>query len=204
MFGGDGWAYDIGFGGLDHVVASGEDVNMFIVDTEVYSNTGGQSSKATPIGAVAQFANSGKKTLKKDLGAMLMTYGNVYVAQVAMGADPNQLMKALKEAASYPGPSVIIAYTPCVSHGIKGGMSGVQAEMKRAVDAGYWHLYRYDPRADKPFTLDSGEATMPYRDFLDGEVRYSALVRTFPDAAKTLFEQGEDAAKRKYENYKKM
>ena len=204
MFGGDGWAYDIGFGGLDHVVASGEDVNMFIVDTEVYSNTGGQSSKATPIGAVAQFANSGKKTLKKDLGAMLMTYGNVYVAQVAMGADPNQLMKALREAASYPGPSVIIAYTPCVSHGIKGGMSGVQAEMKRAVDAGYWHLYRYDPRADKPFTLDSGEATMSYREFLDGEVRYSALVRTFPDEAKTLFEQGEDAAKRKYENYKKM
>ena len=204
MFGGDGWAYDIGFGGLDHVVASGEDVNMFIVDTEVYSNTGGQSSKATPIGAVAQFANSGKKTLKKDLGAMLMTYGNVYVAQVAMGADPNQLMKALKEAASYPGPSVIIAYTPCVSHGIKGGMSGVQAEMKRAVDAGYWYLYRYDPRAKKAFTLDSSEATMSYRDFLDGEVRYSALLRTFPDEAKTLFEQGEDAAKRKYENYKKM
>jgi pyruvate-ferredoxin/flavodoxin oxidoreductase len=204
MFGGDGWAYDIGFGGLDHVVASGEDVNMFIVDTEVYSNTGGQSSKATPIGAVAQFANSGKKTLKKDLGAMLMTYGNVYVAQVAMGADPNQLMKALREAVSYPGPSVIIAYTPCVSHGIKGGMSGVQAEMKRAVDAGYWHLYRYDPRAEKPFTLDSGEATMSYRDFLDGEVRYSALVRTFPEEAATLFEEGENAAKRKYENYKKM
>ncbi len=204
MFGGDGWAYDIGFGGLDHVVASGEDVNMFIVDTEVYSNTGGQSSKATPIGAVAQFANSGKKTLKKDLGAMLMTYGNVYVAQVAMGADPNQLMKALKEAASYPGPSVIIAYTPCTAHGIKGGMSGVQAEMKRAVDAGYWHLYRYDPRKDQPFVLDSGEATLSYRDFLDGEVRYSALIRTFPNEAATLFEQGAEAAKKKYENYKKM
>ncbi len=204
MFGGDGWAYDIGFGGLDHVVATGEDVNIFIVDTEVYSNTGGQSSKATPIGAVAQFANSGKKTLKKDLGAMLMTYGHVYVAQVAMGADPNQLMKAVKEAASYPGPSVIIAYTPCTAHGIRGGMSGVQAEMKRAVDAGYWYLYRYDPRAEHPFTLDSGEATLSYRDFLAGEVRYSALTRTFPDEAETLFEQGADAAKKKYETYKNM
>ncbi len=204
MFGGDGWAYDIGFGGLDHVVATGEDVNIFIVDTEVYSNTGGQSSKATPIGAVAQFANSGKKTLKKDLGAMLMTYGHVYVAQVAMGADPNQLMKAIKEAASYPGPSVIIAYTPCTAHGIRGGMSGVQAEMKRAVDAGYWHLYRYDPRAEHPFTLDSREASLPYGDFLDGEVRYSALKRTFPEEAQTLFEQGADAAKKKYERYKNM
>ena len=202
MFGGDGWAYDIGFGGLDHVVASGEDVNMFIVDTEVYSNTGGQSSKATPIGAVAQFANAGKKTLKKDLGAMLMTYGNVYVAQVAMGADPNQLIKAIKEAAAFPGPSVIIAYTPCTAHGIKGGMSGVQAEMKRAVDAGYWHLYRYDPRAEHAFMLDSGEATMSYRDFLDGEVRYSSLVRTFPDRAEALFEEGAKAAQKKYEIYK--
>ena len=202
MFGGDGWAYDIGFGGLDHVVASGEDVNMFIVDTEVYSNTGGQSSKATPIGAVAQFANAGKKTLKKDLGAMLMTYGNVYVAQVAMGADPNQLIKAIKEAAAFPGPSVIIAYTPCTAHGIKGGMSGVQAEMKRAVDAGYWHLYRYDPRAEQPFTLDSGEATMSYRDFLDGEVRYASLLRTFPDRAEALFDEGAKAAQKKYETYK--
>ncbi len=203
MFGGDGWAYDIGFGGLDHVVASGEDVNIFIVDTEVYSNTGGQSSKATPIGAVAQFANAGKQTLKKDLGAMLMTYGHIYVAQVAMGADPNQLLKAVKEAASYPGPSVIIAYTPCTAHGIRGGMSGVQAEMRRAVDAGYWHLYRYDPRTKPSFTLDSGEATLPFREFLNGEIRYSSLVRTFPDRAEVLFEQGAHAAKQKYENYKK-
>ena len=203
MFGGDGWAYDIGFGGLDHVIASGEDVNVFVVDTEVYSNTGGQSSKATPIGAVAQFANAGKQTLKKDLGAMLMTYGHVYVAQVAMGADPNQLLKALKEAASYPGPSVIIAYTPCTAHGIRGGMSGVQAEMKRAVDAGYWHLYRYDPRTEPRFTLDSSEATLPFRDFLNGEVRYSSLLRTFPDRAEELFEQGERAAKQKYDDYKK-
>ena len=197
------WAYDIGFGGLDHVIASGEDVNVFIVDTEVYSNTGGQSSKATPIGAVAQFANAGKKTLKKDLGAMLMTYGNVYVAQVAMGADPNQLLKALKEAASYPGPSVIIAYTPCTAHGIRGGMSGVQQEMKRAVDAGYWHLYRYDPRSEHSFTMDSGDATIPFREFLDGEVRYASLTRTFPDRAELLFEAGARAAKEKYENYKK-
>jgi len=197
MYGGDGWAYDIGFGGLDHVLASGEDINVLIVDTEVYSNTGGQSSKATPLGAVAQFCASGKKSAKKDIGAMFMSYGNIYVAQVAMGADPNQLMKALKEASSYRGPSVIIAYTPCIAHGIKGGMHSVQAEMKRAVDSGYWPLYRYDPRKDQPFVLDSKAPSLPYEDFLDGEVRYASLRRSFPEQANTLFASSrEDAASR--------
>ena len=202
MFGGDGWAYDIGFGGLDHVLASGEDVNVLIVDTEVYSNTGGQSSKATPLGAVAQFAASGKKRPKKDLGGMLMTYGNVYVAQVNMGADNAQLMKAMKEAESFRGPSVIVAYAPCVSHGIKLGMAKVQDEMKRATDAGYWNLYRYDPREETPFRLDSKEPSMPYEEFLDGEVRYASLKRTFPDNAKELFEDASDLAAKRYEKLK--
>ena len=197
MFGGDGWAYDIGFGGLDHVVSTGENVNVFIIDTEVYSNTGGQSSKATPIGAVAKFASSGKKTRKKDLGSILMTYGNVYVAQVAMGADPNQLIKAIKEAEEYDGPSVIIAYTPCTAHGICIGMHRVQEEMKRAVESGYWTLYRYDPRKEHPFQLDSKAPTMPYVEFLDGETRYASLRRSFPENAEQLFEKGsEDAAGR--------
>ena len=204
MFGGDGWAYDIGFGGLDHVVASGEDINVFVVDTEVYSNTGGQSSKATPLGAVAQFAASGKKSKKKDLGAMLMTYGNVYVAQVAMGADPNQLIKALKEAQSYKGPSVVIAYTPCLSHGIKIGMDKVQQEMKRAVDSGYWILYRYNPDAEKHLTVDSKEPSCDFMEFLDGEVRYASLKRTFPENAKVLFEQSKADAIERYKKYKKM
>ena len=205
MYGGDGWAYDIGFGGLDHVIAQGENVNVFVVDTEVYSNTGGQSSKATPIGAVAQFAASGKKSRKKDLGAILMTYGNVYVAQVAMGADPNQLLKALKEAESFEGPSVIIAYTPCQSHGIKLGMNKVQEEMKRAVESGYWLLYRYDPRkAEHPFQLDCKAPSMGYEDFLDGETRYAALRRTFPQNAETLFAQGAADAAARYEKYKRM
>ncbi len=205
MFGGDGWAYDIGFGGLDHVIASGEDINVFIVDTEVYSNTGGQSSKATPLGAVAQFCASGKKSKKKDLGAMLMTYGNVYVAQVAMGADANQLTKALKEAQNYKGPSVIIAYTPCLSHGIKLGMDKVQQEMKRAVDCGYWILYRYNPDADgKHLTVDSKEPTAPLMDFFDGEVRYASLKRTFPENAEFLFEQSRVDAIERYQKYKKM
>ncbi len=205
MYGGDGWAYDIGFGGLDHVIAQGENVNVFVVDTEVYSNTGGQSSKATPIGAVAQFAASGKRSRKKDLGAILMTYGNVYVAQVAMGADPNQLLKALKEAESYEGPSVIIAYTPCQSHGIKRGMNKVQEEMKRAVESGYWLLYRYDPRrAEHPFQLDCKAPAMPYTDFLDGETRYAALRRTFPQNAETLFAIGAEDAKARYEKYQRM
>ena len=205
MYGGDGWAYDIGFGGLAHVIATGENVNVFVVDTEVYSNTGGQSSKATPIGAVAQFAASGKRSRKMDLGAIMMTYGNVYVAQVAMGADPNQLMKALKEAESYDGPSVIIAYTPCQSHGIKLGMSRVQEEMKRAVESGYWLLYRYDPRKpDKPFQLDCKAPSMDYEAFLDGETRYASLRRTFPQNAETLFARGAEDAAARYEKYKKM
>ena len=204
MYGGDGWAYDIGFGGLDHVIASGENVNVFVIDTEVYSNTGGQSSKATPIGAVAQFASSGKKSRKKDLGAIMMTYGNVYVAQVAMGADPNQLVKALKEAESYDGPSVIVAYTPCSAHGIKAGMNRVQDEMKRAVDSGYWTLYRYDPRREQPFVMDSKAPTMDYIEFLDGETRYASLRRSFPQNAEELFASGSEDAARRYEKYKKM
>ncbi|MBE6357165.1 MAG: pyruvate:ferredoxin (flavodoxin) oxidoreductase [Lentisphaerae bacterium] len=204
MFGGDGWAYDIGFGGLDHVVASGENINVLIVDTEVYSNTGGQSSKATPIGAVAQFASSGKNSPKKDLGAIFMTYGNVYVAQVAMGADPNQLIKAIREAEEFNGPSVIVAYTPCLSHGLKCGMGCAQEEMKRAVEAGYWTLYRYDPSKEKPFTLDSKAPTASYTDFLAGETRYAALKRTFPDNAENFFARGAEEAAKKYQHYKKM
>lgn len=204
MYGGDGWAYDIGFGGLDHVLAMGENVNALIVDTEVYSNTGGQSSKSTPIGAVAQFCISGKKVAKKDLGAMLMTYGNIYVAQVAMGADYNQLIKALREAEEYEGPSVIIAYTPCLSHGLKCGMGGAQEEMRRAVASGYWTLYRYDPRKEKPLTIDSKAPTMAYEDFLDGEVRYSALKRTFPENAKKYFKIGSEEAAERYRRYKHL
>ena len=204
MFGGDGWAYDIGFGGLDHVIASGENLNVFIVDTEVYSNTGGQSSKATPLGAVAQFASAGKKSPKKDLGSIFMTYGNVYVAQVAMGADPNQLIKAIREAEAYDGPSVIIAYTPCLSHGIKCGMGCTQQEMKRAVDAGYWLLYRYNPAAEKPFTLDSPEPKSSYTDFLAGETRYAALTRTFPKYAERYFAEGCRLAEKRYRRYRKI
>ena len=207
MFGGDGWAYDIGFGGLDHVVAGGEDVNVLVVDTEIYSNTGGQSSKATQIGAVAQFAAAGKSRPKKDLGAMLMTYGNVYVASVAMGADNAQLIKAIKEAQSYKGPSIIIAYAPCQSHGLKCGMAKVQDEMKRAVDAGYWTLYRYDPRRREqglaPFVLDSKAPTMPYEEFLDGEVRFASLRRTFPENAEQLFAEGAEYAREHYEELAK-
>ncbi len=204
MFGGDGWAYDIGFGGLDHVIAGGENINVFIIDTEIYSNTGGQSSKATPMGAVAKFAASGKKSRKKDLGAIMMTYGNVYVAQVAMGADPAQLIKAIKEAESYDGPSIVIAYTPCASHGIRIGMHRVQEEMKRAVESGYWLLYRYDPRKEHPFQLDSKAPSMPYKEFLEGEVRYNSLTRSFPENAEKLFEQGSQDAEKRYKKYSDM
>ncbi len=204
MFGGDGWAYDIGFGGLDHVVASGEDINVFVVDTEVYSNTGGQSSKATPLGAVAQFASAGKRSRKKDLGAIFQTYGNVYVAQVAMGADPNQLIKAVKEAEEHKGPSVIIAYTPCAAHGIKAGMANVQQEMKRAVDAGYWILYRYNPNAEKPLTVDSKEPSLDYEEFLEGETRYASLKRTFPEHAESLFKAAKEDSGVRYQKYKNM
>ena len=203
MFGGDGWAYDIGFGGLDHVVASGANVNVLVVDTEVYSNTGGQSSKATPAGAVAQFAASGKKTGKKDLGAILMSYGNVYVAQVAMGANYNQLVKVLKEAEEYEGPSVIIAYAPCTSHGLKCGMHDVQGEMKRAVESGYWSLYHYDPRKENPMTLDSKEPTMDYLDFVVGENRFASLTKSFPEEAERLFEQGKEDALRRFDHYRR-
>lgn len=204
MYGGDGWAYDIGFGGLDHVIATGENVNVLVVDTEMYSNTGGQSSKATPIGAVAKFASAGKKSRKKDLGAIMMTYGNVYVAQVAMGADPAQLIKAIREAEAYDGPSVIIAYTPCSSHGLRCGMQDVQGEMRRAVQSGYWLLYRYDPQKEHPFQLDSKQPNMPYEEFLDGEVRYASLRRTFPENADQLFAKGTEDARLRYEKYSNM
>jgi pyruvate-flavodoxin oxidoreductase len=205
LFGGDGWAYDIGFGGLDHVIASGRDVNIFIVDTEVYSNTGGQASKSTPLGASAQFAASGKRTKKKELGRQLMTYGDVYVAQVAMGADPNQLIRALTEAVAYHGPSVIIAYAPCISHGIKAGMANVQREMKRAVDAGLWTLYRYNPlNPDDPMTVDCGAPTLPYRDFLMGQGRYTSLMLKFPEIAEQLFAEGEATVQDHYNAYVRL
>ncbi len=208
MYGGDGWAYDIGFGGLDHVLASGEDVNILIVDTEVYSNTGGQSSKATPIGAVAQFAASGKKTAKKDLGMLAMAYGYVYVAQVALGANPAQLIKAMKEAEAYKGPSILIAYAPCINHGIVKGMSSAMEETKKAVEAGYWFLYRYNPdlkeEGKNPFILDSKKPEMDYREFLMGEVRYASLLRTFPESGEILLQEAEKGAKEKYESYRAM
>lgn len=208
IFGGDGWAYDIGYGGLDHVVAMGHDVNILVLDTEVYSNTGGQSSKATPIGSVAKFAASGKKTLKKDLGMMAMTYGNVYVASVAMGADKNQYMKVLKEAESFPGPSLIIAYSPCINHGLKRGMGHSQEEEKRAVESGYWFLYRYDPRLKEqgknPFQLDSKEPTGDIHEFLMGEVRYHTLTLSFPEEAETLHKRLAEGQMEKYKQYKKM
>ncbi|MFU0800137.1 MAG: pyruvate:ferredoxin (flavodoxin) oxidoreductase [Xylanivirga thermophila] len=208
ILGGDGWAYDIGYGGLDHVLASGEDVNVLVFDTEVYSNTGGQSSKATPAAAVAKFAASGKKVRKKDLGMMAMSYGYVYVAQVAMGADKNQLMKAMIEAESYKGPSLIIAYAPCINHGIKGGMGRSQNQEKRAVESGYWHLYRYNPElkdeGKNPFTLDSKEPTASFRDFIGSEVRYTSLLKTFPEHAEELFAKAEADAKERYERYKKL
>ncbi len=202
MYGGDGWAYDIGYGGLDHVFAMGEDVNVLLVDTEVYSNTGGQSSKATPVGAVAQFQASGKKTKKKDLGLLMMSYDDVYVAQCCMGANPNQLIKAIKEAEAHKGPSIVICYAPCINHGIKKGMSSVQQEMKDAVASGYWNLYRYDPDT-KHLTLDSKEPSMPLYDFMKGEVRYASLELSFPENAKTLFAEAEENAKAKYEYYKR-
>ena len=203
IFGGDGWAYDIGFGGLDHVIASGENVNILVFDTEVYSNTGGQSSKATPTGAIAQFAANGKEARKKDLAAIAMSYGNVYVAQIAQGADFNQCLKAFIEAENYDGPSIIIAYSPCISHGIKGGMMGAQNEEKRAVQAGYWHLFRFDPRlADEgknPFQLDSKAPTADYKEFLNSEVRYNRLYRSYPERAEHLFDKAAKDAKEKYE-----
>jgi len=201
IFGGDGWAYDIGFGGLDHVIASGKDVNILVFDTEVYSNTGGQASKSTPSGSIAQFAAAGKATNKKDLAAIAMTYGNVYVAQVSMGADYNQCIKAFVEAESYEGTSIIICYAPCINHGIKGGMTIAQAEEKKAVQSGYWNIYRYDPRlieeGKNPLTVDSKAPTLSYRDFIMGEVRYNALARANPERAEKLFNIAQANAERK-------
>lgn len=206
--GGDGWAYDIGYGGLDHVLASGENINILVFDTEVYSNTGGQASKATPEAAIAKFAAAGKRIKKKDLGLMAMSYGYVYVAQVGMGADKNQLMKAVIEAENYDGPSIIIAYAPCINHGLKKGMGKAQENIKEAVDAGYWHLYRYDPRLKKegknPFRLDSKEPTASFRDFIMDQIRYSSLAKEFPDVAEKLFTMTEEDAKAKYHTYREL
>ena len=204
IFGGDGWAYDIGFGGLDHVIASGVDVNILVFDTEVYSNTGGQSSKATPTGAVAQFAAAGKEVGKKDLAAIAMSYGYVYVAQVSQGADYNQCLKAFLEAESYNGPSLIIAYSPCINHGIKGGMTLAQTVEKRAVESGYWHLFRFNPDLDNKFSLDSKAPTADYKEFMMSEVRYSSLTRTNPERAAMLADNASAASKRKYEHLVKL
>lgn len=208
IFGGDGWAYDIGFGGLDHVIASGQDVNILVFDTEVYSNTGGQSSKSTPLGAVAQFAAGGKNVRKKDLAQIAMSYGYVYVAQVSQGADMNQCIKAFNEAESYNGPSIIIAYAPCINHGIKGGMSSAQAEEKKAVTSGYWNLFRFNPKlaeeGKNPFSLDSKAPTTDYQEFLANEVRYSSLMKQNEERAKALFEESEKLAADKYEYLSKL
>ena len=207
IFGGDGWAYAIGYGGLDHVLASGEDVNVLVFDTEIYSNTGGQSSKSTPTAAIAKFAASGKRTKKKDLGMMAMSYGYVYVAQISMGADKNQTLKAIAEAEAYNGPSLIIAYAPCISHGIKLGMANSQAEAKKAVESGYWALYRYNPSlkgTKNPFSLDSKEPKADFREFLMGEVRYASLAKAFPEEAEALFAKTEQDAKERLENYKRL
>jgi len=206
VFGGDGWAYDIGFGGVDHVLASGKDINVMVFDTEVYSNTGGQSSKATKTGAIAQFAAGGKEIKKKDLAGIAMSYGYVYVAQIAMGADFNQTVKAIAEAEAYPGPSLIIAYAPCINHGIKKGMSKAQTEEQLAVECGYWNNFRFNPAAEGgKFTLDSKEPKMEgYKDFLNGEVRYNALARFNPEKAEVMFAQNEREAKERYEYLKKL
>ena len=224
IFGGDGWGYDIGFGGLDHVLASGEDVNrrsrtplnklnavsnVVVVDTEVYSNTGGQSSKATPAGAVAKFATSGKKIRKKDLGMIAKSYGYVYVAQVAMGASQAQYFNVIKEAEAYHGPSLIICYAPCINHGIKIGMGRTQNEEKKAVECGYWHLWHFNPAEEDAgkngFHLDSKEPDWSkFRDFIMGEVRYNSLMKTFPSEAEELFVATERNAKLRYEGYKKL
>ena len=206
IIGGDGWAYDIGYGGLDHVLAMGEDVNILVLDTEVYSNTGGQASKSTPTGSIAKFAAAGKRTKKKDLGMMAMSYGYVYVAQVSLGANMNQLLKAVSEAEAYRGPSLIIAYSPCINQGINMGKSTL--EMKRAVDCGYWNLYRYNPSlADEgknPFTLDSKDPVESYQDFIGNEIRYSSLSKANPDVAKALFEKNEQDAAARLNAYKHL
>ena len=205
IFGGDGWAYDIGFGGVDHVLASGQDINVMVFDTEVYSNTGGQSSKSTPTGAIAQFAAGGKEVKKKDMASIAMSYGYVYVAQIAMGADFNQTVKAIAEAEAYPGPSLIIAYAPCINHGIKKGMSKAQTEEELAVKCGYWHNFRFNPAAENKFSLDSkAPAAEGYQEFLDGEVRYNSLKRSNPEKAARLFAKNESEAKERYEYLNKL
>ncbi len=209
VFGGDGWAYDIGYGGLDHVLASGEDINVLVLDTEVYSNTGGQASKATPVGAVAKFAASGKKIRKKDLGVMAMSYGYVYVAQVSMGASQSQYLKAVREAEAYPGPSLIIAYSPCINHGLRAGMGATQTQTKKAVECGYWSMYRYNPALEEegknPFQLDSKEPDWSlFQDFLKSEVRYTSLLKSFPAEAELLFKAAEENAKWRYNSYRRM
>ena len=209
IFGGDGWAYDIGYGGLDHVLASGKNVNVLVLDTEVYSNTGGQSSKSTPAGAIAKFAASGKKIRKKDLGMMAISYGYVYVAQVAMGASPAQYLNAIKEAEAYDGPSLIIAYAPCINHGLKAGMGLSQKEEKLAVECGYWHLYRYNPNLEaegkNPFSLDSKEPDWTkFQDFLKGEVRFASLYKLFPERAQELLNLTEEFAKVRYGTYARL
>lgn len=209
IIGGDGWAYDIGFGGLDHVLSTGEDINVLVLDTEVYSNTGGQASKATPVGAVAQFAAGGKSMKKKDLGMMAMSYGYVYVAQIAMGANQTQTLNALREAEAWPGPSLVIAYSPCINHGIRGGMTISQTREKDAVETGYWHLYRFNPalreKGQNPFTLDSKPATRPYREFLEKEVRYTSLAKKYPaETVDAIFERAHDAAEERYQSYVRL
>lgn len=207
-FGGDGWAYDIGYGGLDHVLASGKDINVLVLDTEVYSNTGGQASKSTAAGAIAKSAAGGKNTKKKDLGMMAMSYGYVYVAQVAMGADPAQTLKAIREAEAYPGPSLVIAYCPCIEHGMKCGMGLSQLEEKKAVECGYWHLYRYDPRLKQegknPFTLDSKEPTGDFQQFLMGQNRYASLKLSFPKKAQELYDKATQDAQERYSGYRRL
>ena len=209
IIGGDGASYDIGFGGLDHVLASGKNVNILVLDTEVYSNTGGQASKATPLGAIAKFAAAGKRVRKKDLGLIASTYGYVYAAQVAMGADQAQTLKAIREAEAYNGPSIIIAYAPCINHGLKKGMGKAQAEEAAAVECGYWHLWRYNPELEKegknPFTLDSKEPQWDkFKDFLKGEVRYASVMKQYPSEAEELFQAAQDNALWRYNNYKRL
>ena len=204
IFGGDGWAYDIGFGGLDHVLASGEDVNVMVFDTEVYSNTGGQASKSSNIGQVAQFAAAGKAIGKKNLAEIAMSYGYVYVAQIALGADMNQTLKAITEAEAYPGPSLIIGYAPCEMHGVKGGMQNCQLEMKKAVEAGYWNMFRYNPASENKFTLDSKAPTADYIEFIKSETRYARLAQSFPKRAEELFEKAAKHAAAKYERLQKL
>jgi pyruvate-ferredoxin/flavodoxin oxidoreductase len=209
IIGGDGWAYDIGFGGLDHVLASGEDVNILVLDTEVYSNTGGQSSKSTPIAAVAKFAAAGKRIRKKDLGMMAMSYGYVYVAQVAMGASQSQFFNAVKEAEAYKGPSIIIAYSPCINHGLKLGMGAAQYEQELAVKSGYWSLFRYNPLLEEsgknPFQLESKEPDWTqFKGFLMNEVRYSSLKKAFPEVADDLFVAAEENAKWRFKSYQRL